>query len=587
MTLTDMTREYIERFAGSTMFERGSGYYRSGNVTDLEYDGDAATITADVEGNYDDYYVRVSEENGMIRANCDCPYDGYPCKHMAAVMLEFAENKSKYIKKMAKNKKQDSSLEGKVSKLSREELVEMVMDWSRKYPDLKSELMVRFAEDKHQAIANIRKQVDRAFPEPGDSYSITQIARRLRTLAKQGDLASDDMKADIYWAIADRTLEELNEYGISNETLEEVAIDYMRNAASQLKGKAELKKKKHEILEGLMKYYDWGNCGLEDFIYESAYELLEDRDDYQIVIDHLEKGAGKSSYSSYRNQLLAELYEEIGDDEASLRSLEKDLNYGMDYWRLAQYWIDREQNDKALEIVKQGLEKGEGRKEELYLYMQKHHERRKDYDAVLLMLKSKIQDVRGGFHSIGNDEAYRSLMDHYGSTGDYAGIVDLLEMRLSHENRLDFSFYQESEEKLEKDDWSDFEKRFTARAKKKKQPYQFHQDDSLLAQIYDYKGNTGDLWKTVQGNSGLLIEYEDKLAPIYATGYLEQYQQIVARYIKNRGRENYRSAAQYAERIKRLYHDALKEPEGWETYVQQLRATNKNLPAMQDEFGHL
>ncbi len=55
MALADMTREYIKRFSGSTMFERGEGYYRSGNVTNLEYDGDAATITADVEGNYDDY----------------------------------------------------------------------------------------------------------------------------------------------------------------------------------------------------------------------------------------------------------------------------------------------------------------------------------------------------------------------------------------------------------------------------------------------------------------------------------------------------------------------------------------------------
>jgi uncharacterized Zn finger protein len=590
MNLAGMTREYIKRFAGSTMFERGEGYYRGGNVTDLEYSEDAATITADVEGNYGDYYVRISEESGMIRANCDCPYDGYPCKHMAAVMLEFAENKSKYIKKMAKSKRQDKSLESKVSKLSKEELVEMVMDWSRKYPDLKSELMVRFAEDKQQAVASIRKQVDRAFPEPGDSYSITQIARRLRTLAKQGDAASDDMKADIYWAIADRTLKELNEYGISDETLEEVAIDYMRDAASQLKSKPGLKKKKHEILEGLMKYYEWGNCGVEDFIYETAHDLLEDRDDYQIVIEHLEKAAGKSFYSSYKRQLLATLYEEIGDDKASLRALEMDLTYGMDYWRLAQYWIERKQNDKALEIVKQGLEKGEGRKEELYLYMQRHHERHKDYDAILLMLKSKIQDARSGYHSIGNDEAYKNLMDHYESTGDYAGIIDLMDMRLTNERRLDFEFYQEAEKRMKEDDWANFEKRFIARAKKEKQPYQFYQfgqEDSLLAQIYDHKGSIDDLWKTVRGISALLVKYEDKLAPIYPDEYVGQYEEIVSRLIKNRGRENYRLAAQYAERIKRLYRNVLKEPELWDIYIQELRATNKNLPAMQDEFRHL
>ncbi|MFC1717475.1 hypothetical protein ACFL6S_27690 [Candidatus Poribacteria bacterium] len=281
---------------------------------------------------------------------------------------------------------------------------------------------------------------------------------------------------------------------------------------------------------------------------------------------------------------------QIGDDEASLRALETDLTYGMNYWRLAQYWIEREQNDKALEIVKEGLEKGEGRKEELYLYMQKYHEQHKDYDAILLMLKSKIQDARGGYYSIGNDEAYKSLMDHYESTGDYSGIVDLLDMRLTNERRLDFEFYQEAEKRLKANDWSDFEKRFIARAKKEKQPYQFYQfdqADSLLAQIYNYKGSIDDLWKTVRGTSTLLVKYEDKLAPIYPDEYVWQYEEIVTRHIKNRGRENYRLAAQYAERIKRLYHDVLEEPELWDIYIQELRATNKNLPAMQDEFSHL
>lgn len=64
-----------------------------------------------------------------------------------------------------------------------------------------------------------------------------------------------------------------------------------------------------------------------DFIYETAHDLLEDRSDYQIVIEHLEKAAGKSHYSGYKRKLIAALYEEIGDDEASLRALEKDLKY--------------------------------------------------------------------------------------------------------------------------------------------------------------------------------------------------------------------------------------------------------------------
>ena len=259
----------------------------------------------------------------------------------------------------------------------------------------------------------------------------------------------------------------------------------------------------------------------------------------------------------------------------------------MDYWRLAQYWIDRDQDDKALEIVKEGIEKGEGRKEELYLYMQEHHERHNDYDAVLVILKSKIQEGGRGHYSIGSDEAYKSLMEHYESTGDYSGIVEILDIRLANESRLDFEFYQEAKKKLKEDDWPDFESRFIARAKKKERFYRSYQDDSLLAQIYDHKGNTDDLWRVVRGNPVLLREYEDKLVSIYPEEYLEQYQGIVAQLIKNRGRENYRSAVQYAERIKHLCHDVLKEPERWETYIQELRTVNKKLRAMQDEFSHL
>ena len=56
MTLKYLTREYIIRFAGSEIFGRGEGYYKEGNVKNLEYDKDTDTITADVLGNYDNYY---------------------------------------------------------------------------------------------------------------------------------------------------------------------------------------------------------------------------------------------------------------------------------------------------------------------------------------------------------------------------------------------------------------------------------------------------------------------------------------------------------------------------------------------------
>jgi len=135
-------------------------------------------------------------------------------------------------------------------------------------------------------------------------------------------------------------------------------------------------------------------------------------------------------------------------------------------------------------------------------------------------------------------------------------------------------------------DWPDFEERFIARIKKKDLGFGYNYDH-LLAEIYDYQGDTDKLWEAVQGNAELLSKYEKKLAPIYPEEYLKEYERIVDRYIERRGRDNYRSAAQYAERIKKLYRTVLKEPERWETYIQNLRAVNKKLRAMQEEFSHL
>lgn len=582
MKLTDLTRGYIESFSGSTIFGRGMDYHVTGRVLTLEYDEDAATITADVSGNYGDYFVEVCEEDGEIEADCDCPYDGYPCKHVVAVMLGFLGEKDKHVKKSKAAKTQIDSLKIKLGELSKEELVDMVMGCARKYLDFKSELMVRFAENKQKAIDTIRKEIKRAFPYMGDSYSPPQIARRLKTIAKSVDDASNAVKVEIYWAIADRILEELNEYGMDDEALEGVAIDRMESLVSLLKGDDELRQKKQEILRGLMKHYETGNCGLVDSVYETAHDLLEDKSDYQIVIEHIERMAKSHSFSSYYTGLLAGLYEELGDEEASLKTLESNLQYGMDYWRLAEYWIERGQDDKALDIVKVGIDKGEGRKEELYIYMQEYHRRQNDYDAILRIFKSKFEGQRG-YYIIANDETYRLLMDHYESTDDYAGKAKLLNLRLSCETNPDFQFYEEAEGMLRESDWRSFEKKFIARIEKRG----IHRDHDLLAQIYDYKDDTGKLWSVIKKSPALLRKYEKKLISKYPEEYLRRYEEIVDQYIAGRGRDNYRAAAEYAARIKIIQRTILKQPEKWEQYIENLRTTNKQLRAMKEEFSRL
>ncbi|MFQ6042652.1 MAG: SWIM zinc finger family protein, partial [Candidatus Poribacteria bacterium] len=580
MNFKSLTEEDIQRFAPAQIFQRGVGYYRGGRVSSLELDPEDETITAEVDGNYGDYTVEITVDEDGIDADCDCPYDGYPCKHMVAVLLTFVNERGQYLQEVEKAKKQVRSLESKIKQLPQDELVEMVMSCARKYPDFKRELIVRFEGEKPATFNAIKKQIQQAFPSvASNSYSISGIVRTLNSILKSVESASDSLKVDVYWAVADRTLDELNEYGMDEESLEEVAIESMRKLPPLLQDAPELKEKKEKILAELMRYYTWGNCGITDFIYEAAEEICTERSDYEILIDSLKEKAKSDVFSSYYNTLLASLYAQIGDEESQRKTLEERLEYGMDYWRLAEYWLEKGESEKALEIVREGIEKGKGRKNELYLYLQERYEENGDYEGLAELLRSKIQRQELDYHSLAADELYKFLKRHYEAANDYAGRATLLELRLE-DGELDFEFYREAESAMREEGWQKFEERFIAEAKSQN-------NDNLLAEIYEYKGDMESLWDIVKNDRELLKRYEAKLSPLYPQEYLELYQSIIGRYIAARGRSNYAAAAEYAQTVKRIYLNLLKQPEQWDAYIKQLRLANKTLRAMQDEFRHL
>lgn len=95
-----------------------------------------------------------------------------------------------------------------------------------------------------------------------------------------------------------------------------------------------------------------------------------EKSDYQKIIAKLEGQIKGESYKSYYQSLLADLYNQIGDTDAVQKTLESNLQYGADYWRLAEHWLNQGEYEKAVTIVTEGIEKGEGRKNELYAFMQ-------------------------------------------------------------------------------------------------------------------------------------------------------------------------------------------------------------------------
>ncbi len=587
MKLVDLTQNGIQQFAGKTIYARGHDYFLSGNVSELSYDPDSQSISAEVAGNYGDYEVDIEQVDGEIRASCNCPYDGYPCKHIVAVLLSFINHRRAYSEKAEEDKSQKARIEERIRKLSREELVAMVMTCASKYPDFHRELMVRFEPDQKQTLETLLKQVSRAFPSiESSSYSTDKIARELNRILQSVENAKEEIRLEVHWAAADSILRELNEYGMDDDALEDVLLSALEAIKNILAEKEGLAPRRREIIDNLMHYFNWGNCGMGDAIYDTVMDLCLEKKDFQAVIEKLESRSGGSSYI---RDLLASLYRSIGDEDAELAVLERELQYGMDYWRLAEYWLRKGDREKAMKVVEEGIEKGEGRKQELYDFLLQDYERRADYEGLANLLEEKAQrnDLsRGG---IGNDPIYLSLKSHYESQGDYKSREKLLDMRLKRKE-IDLSLYREAEETLEKRDWTAFELELIARLEEE----QKHETSNwspgasraleTLAEIYAYKEDLSRLFKTVKGNHALLGEYEDRLLPLHPSHYLEEYRGRAERLIAGRGRGNYRQAVEYLKKVRMIYFDVQKRPEEWDRYIQKVSESNRSLRALQEEL---
>ena len=593
--LTELTESGIQDFAGATIFKRGYDYFEQQMVYKLDYDSNR--IAAEVYGNYGDYEVEIVSEEGNVEAYCSCPYDGYPCKHVVAVLLTFIHDKEKYIQQAAQHQDDISSLKDKIRKLSRDDLMEIVISCLDRYPDFRRDMAVRLEADKKLTLNTILKQVKKAYPNiESHDYSGTAIAKQLRAILKSVEGTSADMRVKVYWVIVDRTLEELNEYGMSDESLETLAIDTMELLAKSLNGDERSHRERQTIIAGLMNYYIYSNCGIVDAIYEAVELMCVEESDYRIVIQKLEDNLPRGSFQSYYKSMLANLYTQIGDTDSQLTVLESGLEYGTDYWLLASYWIERNEKEKALKVVKEGLDKANGRKTELYEYMQNHLRTQEDIDGIFQLLKRKMEDQNlNSRRNVENDSTYQYLLAHYDATYDYQGKVNLLKLRFSH-GEVGLSLYKAAESILNPTDLPKFQKLIIQRLKKTIQenrsadPWLARNakpETQILAEIYAYKDDRDNLMKVISEDIALLSRYESKLLAHNPDIYLKQYANVVNRLIEQRGRENYRTTVGYLKTIKHIHQTVLNTPPEWEKYIENLQENNKTLRALQQEMRRI
>lgn len=156
----------FEKDIDNTILNRGYVYYEEGHVVEVRHHGDHEYVV-EVEGS-DDYevVVKLDEDGEIVYSHCDCPYDlGPVCKHEVAAYYELAdlwgEDDDEDDEEIAlPEPAKPLALSDVLNQLSKEELIKIIMELTRKNTMARELLMVKYAKgDERQELEQCRRLI--------------------------------------------------------------------------------------------------------------------------------------------------------------------------------------------------------------------------------------------------------------------------------------------------------------------------------------------------------------------------------------------------------------------------------------------
>ncbi|BAQ08765.1 hypothetical protein OXB_0293 [Bacillus sp. OxB-1] len=128
--------------------DRGRDYFWEGRALDVVHEG-GGRYSCIVEGS-EDYEVNVTldEDGSILYSDCDCPYDYGPiCKHEVAVFFELEETFGKPEVKRQTSTDKQVELRDVLMGLSKEQVVQILVNLSEEDPILKNRLLANYSRD--------------------------------------------------------------------------------------------------------------------------------------------------------------------------------------------------------------------------------------------------------------------------------------------------------------------------------------------------------------------------------------------------------------------------------------------------------
>ena len=190
-----------------------------------------------------------------------------------------------------------------------------------------------------------------------------------------------------YWSVAEDIIDDANMYGGTyNEDDAYDALDKIDELAKKNKISWECRR---DIVDRMLEQFYIGNSGFDDTLIDTCEILCQSKEEKLYLADKISE-----SSSDYYRKYAAGIYLKYGKDETFIELQSKNLEYGSDYIRLADYYKKNKQMDKAISLVEEALKKCNGRLDEVYEWLFKEYKRKKQERKILDLYKTAIKKSR-------------------------------------------------------------------------------------------------------------------------------------------------------------------------------------------------
>ena len=380
-----------------------------------------------------------------------------------------------------------------------------------------------------------------------------------------------------YWEKAENIISEFNEYGGGPEEEEENAYHWLNKISELIEADNISTDAKFDFFDNAFVEYDIGNSGFEDELIHIFFEICETKEEWEYLVEKLAKRP-----SDWRKDLIMRIQKNyLCDERAYLEMRMENLHYGMDYWDLVAFYVNKGDLQKGLKTAEQGILKGEGRLTELFQFLFELFAEERDTANIERIVRVALT------RKIEEKDMLDRLFEYYKTEGNYEKAKEALQKAykiMQYGNY--YAEYKKMKAFMQAADWKQVEPEIFKDVQEK--------DICDYLRICMDKNMKETVLHTIlkpPENQWIIKnefdEFANKLEEEFPEKIIEYYWQSAYRHIPGGNRNTYRIVAGYLAKVKHIYINLLKDESRWKKRFSDLKAEFKNRPAFLDEVRKL